>query len=186
MLKSRILSIGVVLAIAVSAPTSRLLAAEIWLLVDTDAETVAVMRDEQVVRVFRDIAIGRGGTARKRKRGDETTPLGDFRVTRMDRRSAFHIFIGLDYPGLDQAEWAYRDRIIDRATYQKIRDAIQSGDAPPQNTVLGGHIGIHGLGAGDRDVHQRANWTKGCIALTNEQIEELAGWVGPGTLVIIR
>ena len=174
------------LATAVCAPTSGLLAAEVWVLVDTNAETLTVMRDEQVVRVFRDIAIGRGGTARQRKRGDETTPLGDFRVTRVDRRSPFHIFIGLDYPASDQAEWAYRDKIIDRATYQSIRDAIQSGGVPPQNTVLGGHIGIHGLGPGDPDIHRRFNWTRGCVALTNEQIDALAGWVSPGTLVIIR
>jgi L,D-peptidoglycan transpeptidase YkuD (ErfK/YbiS/YcfS/YnhG family) len=39
---------------------------------------------------------------------------------------------------------------------------------------------------GDEKIHGRFNWTEGCIAVTNEQIDELAQWVGIGTLVSVR
>jgi hypothetical protein len=63
---------------------------------------------------------------------------------------------------------------------------VAKGRLPPQNTALGGRIGLHGLGRGDPKVHQQFNWTNGCIALTNEQIDQLLTWVGKGTRVSIR
>ena len=47
-------------------------------------------------------------------------------------------------------------------------------------------IGIHGIGDGDRGVHRDFNWTNGCVALTNEEIDELLRWVKIGTPVEIR
>ena len=60
------------------------------------------------------------------------------------------------------------------------------GKTPPQDTPLGGQIGIHGIGNGDQDIHHNYNWTNGCIALTNEQIDQLGKWIKPGVLVNIR
>jgi L,D-peptidoglycan transpeptidase YkuD (ErfK/YbiS/YcfS/YnhG family) len=57
---------------------------------------------------------------------------------------------------------------------------------PPQNTILGGAIGIHGIGNGDPEIHKRFHWTEGCVAVTNEQIERLAELVDIGTRVVIR
>lgn len=67
-----------------------------------------------------------------------------------------------------------------------IRRAHKRGEVPPQNTGLGGLIGIHGIGAGDADMHREYNWTNGCVALTNEEIDRLVEWVDVGTLVEIR
>lgn len=52
--------------------------------------------------------------------------------------------------------------------------------------MIGGQIGIHGLGAGDKEIHKVFNWTHGCIALTNEQIDQLTRWVGKGTVVKVE
>ena len=49
-----------------------------------------------------------------------------------------------------------------------------------------GNIGIHGVGSGDLDVHREYNWTNGCVALTNAQIDILAQWAHIGTPVEIR
>ncbi|MDZ7736419.1 MAG: L,D-transpeptidase [Gammaproteobacteria bacterium] len=61
---------------------------------------------------------------------------------------------------------------------------------PPQNTALGGYIGIHGIGeVNDEKIMtftQGQNWTAGCIALTNEQISELRQFVSIGTRIVIR
>ena len=47
-------------------------------------------------------------------------------------------------------------------------------------------IGIHGIGNGDIEVHKEYNWTNGCVALTNEEIDELVKWINIGTPVEIR
>jgi len=41
------------------------------------------------------------------------------------------------------------------------------------------------IGAGDPKIHASYNWTKGCIALTNSQIDELAQWIRLGVRVVI-
>jgi lipoprotein-anchoring transpeptidase ErfK/SrfK len=76
--------------------------------------------------------------------------------------------------------------MIGEETVRTIMRAEMDESVPPQNTPLGGQIGIHGLGAADRDIHQIFDWTSGCIAMTNEEIDRLAKWVRKGTLVVIR
>jgi len=93
---------------------------------------------------------------------------------------------GLDYPNRDYAERAYREGRIDKPTYDTIRYALVAGVTPPQDTPLGGQIGIHGLGPADPSLHQVLDWTSGCIALNDQQIVRLAQWVDVGTRVVIQ
>lgn len=157
-----------------------------WVLIDTDALTLQVIRGGQAQLRLPNIAIGRYGTSRNKRRADNTTPLGRYRITRIEPDSAFHRFIGLDYPGIEQAEAAYREGAIGQGDYQAILRAHRAGHIPPQNTALGGHIGIHGLGQGDPRWHETLNWTRGCVALTNDQIDTLMSWVRAGMVVEIR
>ncbi|NOX27428.1 MAG: L,D-transpeptidase [Gammaproteobacteria bacterium] len=159
---------------------------EPWILIDTTAEQLSIKRSNTTVRVFKDIAIGRGGAAQLRVRDDGKTPLGEFKIAWIADESQFHMFFGLNYPNLERIQKAYDRDEIDRRTYYRIKDAIALGEVPPQNTKLGGYLGIHGLGNKDLKVHQRYNWTLGCIALTNQEIEELALWLKIGTRVVIR
>jgi lipoprotein-anchoring transpeptidase ErfK/SrfK len=92
----------------------------------------------------------------------------------------------LNYPNLEYASLAYYDGRIDKATYQAIGNALREGKRPPQQTALGGYIGIHGIGAGDPYIHENINWTNGCVALTNQQIKRLLAWVKVGMRVEIR
>ena len=58
-----------------------------------------------------------------------------------------------------------------------------------QNTPLGGAIGIHGIGEITEEkleIHRTINWTKGCIALTNDEIDDLLHYIGVGTKVVIN
>jgi murein L,D-transpeptidase YafK len=144
------------------------------------------MRGSHVLKVFDHIAIGRRGAGAKRWSGDNITPLGVFRVGWMKLSKHYNFFIGLNYPNLEYAQKAYRERRIDGIAYWRIRHALESDHTPPQDTQLGGYIGIHGLGKGDPYVHANFNWTSGCIALNNQQIQDLAGWVQVGTRVEIR
>lgn len=159
--------------------------AETWVLVDTKKQTLSVMDDLRVLDHFDRIALGAAGAGLKRYRGDGKTPVGTFRVSWFNPDSRFDLFIGLDYPNREYADRALEAGLIDRGTHLRIVSAIDLRITPPQDTPLGGQIGIHGLGAGDRQVHQMLNWTNGCIALDNAEIRRLARWVNRGTRVEI-
>ena len=158
----------------------------IWLRVDTQDATLTVMKGDTPQEVFRDIAIGRYGKSYFKKQGDHRTPLGRFTIAWIPRKSQYHRFLGLNYPDLERADRALADGEITEAQWQAIRHAAEAKVRPPQDTPLGGFIGIHGTGAGDLKIHGQYNWTSGCIALTNEQIDRLANWVQVGTPVEIR
>lgn len=157
-----------------------------WVLVDTDRHTVSVIQGDKVKKTFRRIAVGRGGVARVRYEGDGRTPLGTYHVAWVNRNSRFHLFFGLDYPHDVQARAALRRNRISRGTYARIHRADDAGRLPPQDTKLGGYIGIHGLGHASPVIQRMADWTEGCIALDNRQIDQLARWVSIGTKVVIR
>lgn len=180
---------GVILGLllALSLPTAALCAddEEVWLMVDTHTLEARVMRGKSPILIFKEIAIGRFGATSDKRRMDGKTQLGEFRINLIKNKSAFYRFFGIDYPQLDQAERALEQGNLSTGEFSAIRQAIRAHRSPPQNTALGGHLGIHGLGAGDIKVHKEYNWTQGCIALTNAQIDELTPWLKLGTRVII-
>lgn len=158
-----------------------------WVLVDTRANSLSIMHGQKPIRVFRPIAVGTSGAGLKYRRGDNKTPTGVFRVGWINDRSKFNTFIGLDYPNPDYAKRALQDGRIDALTYERIQTAWAYGYTPPQDTPLGGQIGIHGIGLGDPWIHSAGiNWTSGCVAVDNQQIAALRSWVRKGTRVEIR
>lgn len=159
---------------------------DVWLSIDTEHLNLAIMQGETELQVFEDIAIGSNGPTLSRLRGDKTTPLGDFTITDIRRSKRFELFMAINYPNLDHTERAFDDHRIDFEEYRTLRYDLDRGNPPSQSTSLGGQLGIHGLGTGDPEVHKLANWTNGCIALTNEQLVELVDWVAIGTRVVVR
>lgn len=115
----------------------------------------------------------------KLRQGDLRTPEGAFRVVTRNSKSAFHLFLGLSYPDADDAARGLRDGLVTAAQARAISDASRAGRQPNWNTGLGGAIGIHG-GGGSSD------WTLGCIALENAQIEELWEVAPMGTRVVVQ
>jgi murein L,D-transpeptidase YafK len=176
---------AVALCGALLLATGQATAAETWLLIDTGERVLQVMDGEQAVRRFDNIAIGRGGAASRRARGDTQTPLGTFRISSIRKETRYHRFFGISFPALDDARRAQAAGQISEADLAAIRRAHELGQEPPSSTPLGGNIGIHGLGEGDPRIHADFNWTDGCIALSNEQIDELAQWVRLRMTVVI-
>jgi murein L,D-transpeptidase YafK len=158
----------------------------IRLLVDTDSRSLSVLQEGRVVERFEDIAIGRYGKTWFKRQGDNKTPLGRFTIRRITTDTRYHRFMGLDYPDLEAASRALEEGAISEDDWRAIRRASRAGKTPPQHSVLGGYIGIHGIGAGDPEIHEEYNWTNGCVALTNAQIDRLQRWVRIGTPVEIR
>ena len=135
------------------------------------------------------IATGRGGPGSKQQRGDAMTPVGIYRIIGFRGKSKFHYFMHINYPNIIDAWQGYRNGVIDLQEYEGIARAYKNRVLPPQNTPLGGFLGIHGIGETTEKkltIHEISDWTDGCIALTNQEINELRQYVQIGTPVVIR
>ncbi|MEC8425185.1 MAG: L,D-transpeptidase, partial [Myxococcota bacterium] len=93
-------------------------------------------------------------------------------------RSRFHLFLGLGYPTAEDAERGLAAGLVTQAQATRIQEADAARRQPPWNTALGGAIGIHGEGGS-------SDWTLGCIAVENAEIEELWSVVPMGTRVVV-
>ncbi|MBF0502351.1 MAG: L,D-transpeptidase [Candidatus Riflebacteria bacterium] len=124
------------------------------------------------------VGIGPNSNGHKKIEGDGHTPEGEYYVCTKNESSRFHLFLGLSYPSPADGARALSEGVITATESEAILDAWMKRARPPWGTPLGGVIGIHGFG-GNRD------WTQGCIALNNGDIEELFWNVQTGTPVII-
>ncbi|SEM95398.1 L,D-transpeptidase family protein [Halomonas caseinilytica] len=159
---------------------------EVWVLIDKQASSLSLYRGNTLLERFSPISLGRGGAETQRLRGGRVTPLGEFRVTRFNFDSKFHTFIGLDYPTPTHARMALQTGIYSQREYDDYFAYYRRHGRPPQDTVLGGYIGIHGVGVADADIHRRFDWTDGCVAVTDGQVDTLSSMIDIGTRVVIR
>lgn len=172
------------MALSASHPCS---ASEYELEVIKSKRLLLVKKGPKVERRFF-ISTGRGGSGAKSLRGDRKTPLGKYRIVDFNENSQFYYFMQLDYPSIRDAFWGLKNRVISRRDFDRIVFAHRLHEIPPQHTALGGLIGIHGLGymtAERLRIHDSLDWTQGCVALTNQDINELRHYVGRGTRVVI-
>ena len=122
----------------------------------------------------------------KERTGDRRTPEGEFYVCSMNHSKRFYKFMGLSYPSLKHAEQGMRRGFITGGEYDAIARALATRSQPSWETRLGGAIGIHGRMLEDPSAQRtRQNWTDGCIALTNSDVDELFSIVQIGTPVTI-
>jgi len=139
---------------------------------------------DMVTKLPIDLAVNYVGD--KERRGsyrnpeDWRTPEGVFYVSWKRNTSTFYKALVLSYPGPAHASRGLRKGLISRDGFARIVKANHMLENPPMNTQLGGWIEIHGHG-----VDGRANWTRGCIALENDDIDALWPYVEEGTPVIV-
>ena len=132
------------------------------LVVEKSARRLTAFHGGEPILVL-DVALGFAPIGDKKQEGDGKTPEGIFHIDRRNNRSAFYLSLGLDYP-----------RVEDR-----LRAAAQGVDP-------GGDIFIHGqpnrLGS---LVTLPGDWTAGCVAVTNAEMDLLWDRVPIGTEVKI-
>lgn len=119
----------------------------------------------KVIRTYK-VALGQGGLAPKEREGDARTPEGHYTIDSRNATSAYHKALHISYPSPD-------DR----------KRAARLGVSP------GGAVMIHGLPNGKGWVgpaHRLYDWTLGCIAVTDQEIDEIWNLVPTGTPVEIR
>jgi murein L,D-transpeptidase YafK len=112
------------------------------------------------------VALGGQPVGPKDRQGDHKTPEGIYSVDAKNPKSEFHKALHISYPSLS-----------DRANARKL------GVSP------GGDVEIHGLGAKWGFIgaeHRLTDWTDGCIAVTNDEIDEIYPLIKVGTQVEIR
>ena len=133
-----------------------------YLVIDKSERLLIAYQNGRPIRAYRGLQFGDAPMGHKRFQGDERTPEGLYTIDTRNPRSSFHLSLRISYPNPQ-----------DRAF------AGQYGRSP------GGDIFIHGQPTG-RPGRMRGDWTDGCVALTNAEIEELWQIVPDGTPIEIR
>jgi murein L,D-transpeptidase YafK len=134
-------------------------------IVEKHNRRMTLLKDGAAMRTYA-ISLGGDPVGAKHQEGDGRTPEGAYKIDFKNERSRFHLALRISYPGT-----ADRDQ------------ARQRGVSP------GSDIMIHGLPNGLgwlRSLHLRRDWTDGCVAVTNAEIEEIWAMVDVGTPVDIR
>ena len=133
---------------------------------------------EKLIKTYR-IALGTNPKPPKEREGDRATPEGSYFICRKNPKSQYHLSLGISYPGPHDAERGFKAGLISEQERKAIIEAHQNGSTPPWNTKLGGEIFVHGKGS-------KTDWTLGCIALDDADIEELYRLVPVRTPITIR
>jgi lipoprotein-anchoring transpeptidase ErfK/SrfK len=135
------------------------------IIVDKLAHTCTVYQNRKAIKTF-DAELGINWMGDKKWRGDKATPEGNYRVTKKKSgaETKFNKALLIDYPNDE-----------DRDQFQK---AKKNGSIPARADI-GGLIEIHGGGG------KGVDWTDGCVALSDEDMESLYKLVSVGTPVVI-
>ena len=127
-------------------------------------ERMEVYSGDQLLKTY-SISIGKNSKGDKEYEGDKRTPEGTYIINDKNPNSGYHKNLGISYPNESDK-----------------KEAKQNGVSP------GGEIKIHGIRDGLGFIgkfHRFMNWTAGCIALTNDEVDELYQHVPLGTPITI-
>ena len=146
-------------------------ASQIALLIDKSDYKLTVLVDTLVIKEY-PVVFGKNPVDDKLRQGDQCTPEGTFKMLSKYPHKKWSKFIWINYPNDE--------------TWQKHNAAKQEG-LIPQNSRIGGEIGIHGVPDGaDIAIDLKLNWTLGCISMKNKDINELYPYVSKSTEIVIR
>lgn len=135
------------------------------MVLDKSERRLTMFHRGEVVRTF-NVALGKNPVGAKMRRGDGRTPEGLYFIEGRNPQSKYHLSLRISYP-------ADKDR--QRAAARRVSP--------------GGDIMIHGLPPAFADVgalHRQQDWTEGCIAVTNDEIEELWRAIPDGARILIK
>lgn len=129
-------------------------------LVYKSSRMMYLMHDDTVLAAH-EVNLGFAPEGDKERSGDGRTPEGEYLIDRKNPNSEYHLSLGINYPNDE-------DRKL----------ASEAGDDP------GGDIFVHG-GPTTRADRNRPDWTAGCIAVTDREIEDIYAMVNVGTPIDI-
>lgn len=133
------------------------------ILIEKKARRLMLISKGEVLKTYK-IGLGGNPNGPKERQGDNKTPEGTYFIDSRNKDSHYHRSLHISYPN-------ERDK----------KRAKELGVTP------GGNIMIHGNGfSWDSDLQTDVDWTKGCIAVTDEEIEEINKLAANGTIVELR
>jgi murein L,D-transpeptidase YafK len=135
------------------------------ILIEKKERRLTLISKGKVLKTYQ-IALGGNPDGPKERQGDNKTPEGIYVIDARNKNSQYHRSLHISYPN------------------EKDKKRAKKLGASP-----GGDIMIHGIKNGFSwvgDLHTEVDWTKGCIAVTDEEIEEIDALVPHGTVVEIR
>ena len=135
------------------------------IIINKSQRILYAIKDDRVVKKY-DIAIGKNPVGHKLKEGDKKTPEGYYFIDGKNAKSKFFLSLHTSYPN-------FHDKRV----------------AEKNNVNPGGHIAIHGLpsiSVLSQYLYNSSDWTDGCIALNNKDMEELWNMSEEGTQILIR
>jgi lipoprotein-anchoring transpeptidase ErfK/SrfK len=159
---------------------------EPWVYIDLLKRELSVYRNGEQLERISYLAYGAAGAEALRLQGSRQTPTGVFAIQGINRQSKFRLFFGIDYPTPQGVREAWEQGLLSDSDYRHYRRYRLRYGMAAADTALGGAIGIHGLGQSPLWIHQRRDWTDGCVAVTNDEIVALDRWLHVGTKVVIR
>ena len=133
--------------------------------VDKGAHTLTLLRRGAALKTYR-VSLGGHPRGPKREEGDERTPEGVYRLDARNARSSAHLALHISYP-----------------------DSGDAARARARGVQPGGLIMVHGISNGLGWVgrlHRLVDWTDGCVAVTNREMDEIWRAVPTGTPIEIR
>lgn len=158
-------AIGSIIVKATAPPSQAVLVADSRVVVLKAKRILHLFDGDRLVRTY-PIDLGTVPDGPKRRKDDGRTPVGSFRIVVKNADSRYHRFLGIDYPDLAAVEWGLASGLVSVGEAKAIRQALETGQYPSWTTALGGGIGIHGHRTG-------TDWTGGCVALSDEHVDEL-------------
>ena len=154
-----LLAIGLLLALAACSKFKSYNGPEVThILVDKSERVMVLMHNQDVLERY-DFELGFAPSGHKTIEGDGKTPEGTYFIDRKNPNSSFHLSIGISYPNA-----------------QDIATARALGKSP------GGDIFIHGTPKKHR---RTSDWTWGCIAVKDREMERIYSMVKVGTPITI-
>ena len=132
--------------------------------VDKSARTLHLLSDNTVIKSYH-IALGGNPVGHKQQQGDQRTPVGSYTLDYKNEKSKFYRSIHVSYP-----------------------NAADKARAKSRGVSPGGDIMIHGQKNGFGHlaaINQQRDWTDGCIAVTDNEMDEIMAAVEIGTPIEI-
>ena len=135
------------------------------IVVAKSAKRLSIFRNGKQIKSYR-IALGRNPIGAKQAEGDMKTPEGIYKIDGRNAQSSFHLALHISYPSDEDNK-----------------------RAAARGVSAGSDIMIHGIQNGRGWIgafHRWKDWTAGCIALTDEEVEELWRVTPDRTMIEIR
>lgn len=158
------------------------------IIIDRRNYILSLYSDTLLVKQYKAV-FGRNNESIKHSKNDFITPIGSYKICRVDTNHIYYKKIFLNYPNIQDAAEALKEKIINQSEFIAISNSIHKNDCPFPHSILGSDIGIHGIGEYNeifKNLPFVFNWTNGSAAVSNENLEELLSVVQIGTKVTIK